>query len=62
LENVSTETTFLPILTCHKNRKTARIGEYRGYAMANFFMFSSGSLVCVVKKKGGGRKSRAYYY
>ena len=51
LENVSTETTFLQTLMGHKNRKRARIGEYKGYATANYFILSSSFLVCAVKNE-----------
>lgn len=39
------------MLTCHKNRKPAHSGEYKGYAMANYFILSRSSLVCLVKSE-----------
>lgn len=39
------------MLTCHKTRRPAHFGEYRGYAMANYFILSSSSVVCAVKNE-----------
>lgn len=39
------------MLTWQKTRKPTHIGEYKGYAVGNYFVLSSSSLVSAVKNE-----------